>query len=214
DAETPGVAVPLRGVDASVAEHLRVHHAAPTHLEPPFVAAALASDPAADPTRHVELEARLREGEVARTDTNFALASVERLDHVQERALHVADREAVVDRKPFHLAEVRKPRRLRGIAPVHAARRDDVDRRVLDALHGAYLHRRRVRAQQQVGTEVEGVPALTRRMTGGEVQRLEVVPLSLNLGPELDLVAERLEHGLDLPADLRQDVDVAAAERG
>src|SRR5438128_12475845 len=89
DAETPGVAVPLGGVDASVAQHLRVHHAAPTHLEPPFVAAALASDPAADPTRHVELEARLREGEVARTDTNFPLASVERLDHVPERALHV-----------------------------------------------------------------------------------------------------------------------------
>src|SRR3984893_19598949 len=49
-------------------------------------------------------------------------------------------------------------------------------------------------------------------MAGRDVQRFEVVPLRLHLSPELDLIAKALEHGLDLPPHLRQDVDVTAAK--
>ena len=50
-------------------------------------------------------------------------------------------------------------------------------------------------------------------MAGGDVEGFEVVPLGLDLGPELDLVAERLQHRLDLATHLREDVDVPAVER-
>ncbi len=50
-------------------------------------------------------------------------------------------------------------------------------------------------------------------MALGEVEGLEVVPLGLDLGAELDLVAEALEHGLDLAPDLGEDMNVAASER-
>ena len=46
-------------------------------------------------------------------------------------------------------------------------------------------------------------------MAGRDVEGLEVVPLGLDLGAELDLVAQRLEHCLDLPLHLREHVDVA-----
>src|SRR5438445_644576 len=42
---------------------------------------------------------------------------------------------------------------------------------------------------------------------------LEVVPLGLDLGTELDLIPKRLEHGLDLTPNLRQDVDMSSHER-
>src|SRR5215470_15219342 len=69
-----------------------------------------------------------------------------------------------------------------------------------------------MRTKQQLWAEVERVPVLTGRVARGDVEGLEVVPLGLDLWAELDLVAERLEHGLDLPAHLGQDVDVASAE--
>ena len=69
-----------------------------------------------------------------------------------------------------------------------------------------------MRAQQQLWGEVKGVPALSRRVADREVESLEVVPLGLHLGPKLDLVAEALEHGLDLPAYLGENVYVPPAE--
>src|SRR5882672_8391650 len=66
DAESPRVAVPLRGIDPSVAQHLRVDHAAAADLEPPLVPAALAPHAVADTARDVELEAGLCEGKVTR----------------------------------------------------------------------------------------------------------------------------------------------------
>ena len=68
-------------------------------------------------------------------------------------------------------------------------------------------------AEEQLPAEVEGIPALASGMPLGDVEGLEVVPLGFDLRAQLDLVAERLEHGLDLPADLSQDMDVAALER-
>src|SRR3984893_2177119 len=70
-----------------------------------------------------------------------------------------------------------------------------------------------MRAQEQLGCEVEGVPVLAGGMAGRDVERFEVVPLGLDLGAELDVVAEALEDSLDLPLHLREHVDVPASER-
>jgi hypothetical protein len=150
DAKAPRVSVPLRRVDAAVAEHLRMHHSAAANLEPALVPAALTSNAAADAARDVELEARLGEWEITRPDAHLALQSVQRLDHVQERALHVTNGQPLVDREAFDLAEVGQARGLGRIAAVGSAGRDDVDGRLLDPLHRADLHRRRVRTQQQL----------------------------------------------------------------
>src|SRR3989442_11873179 len=114
-------------------------HAAPADLEPPLVSAALAPDTAADTTRDIELEAGFGERKVAGAHPHLAIAAVQRLDHVEQRALHVADRQALVDRKTLDLAEVRQPRRLRRVAAVAAAWGDDVDRRVPFSLRPARL---------------------------------------------------------------------------
>ena len=68
-----------------------------------------------------------------------------------------------------------------GVGPVDATGHDDVDRRLLE-LHRAHLHRRRVRAQQHVLGEVEGVLRRPRRVLGRVVERGEVVVLVLDLG--------------------------------
>src|SRR5579859_5382917 len=65
DPEAPGIAIPLRRVDAAVAQHLRVNHPAAADLKPALVTAALAAHAGADAARDVELEARLGEREVA-----------------------------------------------------------------------------------------------------------------------------------------------------
>src|SRR6266851_4222023 len=213
DPEAPGIAVPLLGIDAAVAQDLWMDHAAAPDFEPSLVPAALAASARADAAGYVELKAGLGEGEVARADSHLALLAVERLDHVHQRALHVADGQRLVHGQAFDLAEVRQPGGFGRVAAVAAAGVDDVDRRLFDALHGSYLHWRCMRPEQKVRREVERIPVLARRMAGRDVERLDVVPLGLDLRAELDLVAQRFEHCLDLALHLREHVDVAAADR-
>src|SRR5207247_5297168 len=97
DAESPRVAREAIGVDAPVAQDLRVDHAASACLQPALPAAAAASLPHAATAHRVELVARLGVAEVMRPHAHAALATEERLDHVQQRAFQVADREAFVD---------------------------------------------------------------------------------------------------------------------
>src|SRR5690349_14125161 len=95
-----------------------MNHPAAPDLEPTLVPAALASHAATDPARHVELEARLGEGKVARPHANLAVRSVQRLDHVEQRSFHVPDGQSLVDRESLYLAEVRQARRLGRVAAV------------------------------------------------------------------------------------------------
>ena len=114
-------------------------------------------------------------------------------------------------------------RRVEEVAAVHHARDDHAHgRRVL--LQRAHLHRRRVRAQQHALTrgrvllsgEVERVVHVHRRMVRREVERLEVVPLALRLGPHRDREPELAEDRADLVDDRRDGVHRAdpAAPRG
>src|ERR1035437_9745948 len=188
-------------------------HPAAADLQPALVPEALAARPATDPAGHVELEARFGEREIARPDPHLSLFSIQGLDHVKERALHVANREPAVHREALDLAEIRQARGFRRVPPVAPAGRDDVDRRLLDALHRADLHRRRVSPPEDLRGEIEGVPFLACGMARGDVPGFEVVPLGLDLGPQLDLVAEALQPRLDLPLHLREHVDVPAPKR-
>ena len=80
----------------------------------------------------------------------------------------------------------------------------------------ADLHRRGVRAQQPPVGEVEGVVHRPRRMIGGNVERLEVVEVVLDLRARGDIEAGTAEQRLDpqtRPGDRVQAAALLAAPR-
>ena len=104
----------------------------------------------------------------------------------------------------------RRVSRVRRVATVGAAERDDVDGRLL-RLHRADLRGRRLRAQHGLVVEKDARERRARRMPRREVERVEVVPGRLDLATVDDRVAEPEEDVLDLAADLRDQVQMARA---
>ena len=90
------------------------------------------------------------------------------------------------------LVEHRRVPRVDCVAPVGLARHDDRDRRRY-RLHRPDLHRRRVRAQQDAGPQIERIEALARRMIGRDVERVEVIVFGFDLRAEHDGEAAPLE---------------------
>jgi hypothetical protein len=102
--------------------------------------------------------------------------------------------------------------RVGGLTPEHPARGHDVDRR-LGGLHRADLHRGRLGSKQQLvvgDIQVERILHGSRRMVGRNVQRLEVVPVVLDLRALRDPVAHAREHVDDLAFDDGQGVQRAS----
>ena len=126
-----------------------------------------------------------------------------------ERALEVGERDALVDGEPLDLVEDRRVRRVGRVAPVDAAERDDVDRRLL-RLHRADLRRRRLGAEHGLVVDEERRERRARRVARREVERVEVVARRLDLAAVDDPVAEPEEDVLDLAPDLRDQVQAAA----
>ena len=111
-------------------------------------------------------------------------------------------------------------RSIRGLLAEDLARSDGADRRST-CLHGAYLHRRRVRAQHQLTCRIatEGVLHVARGVIARNVQRFEVVPVQFDLGPVEHFEAHRSEEVLQLTHHLRDGMQGAAlrtrrAQRG
>src|SRR5688572_3076282 len=203
---------PLLGIKADELEERRVDHPGAGDLDPARVAAHRAALALAEKAAHVRLEGRFREWEVVRAEAHLALLAEERAHHVEQRALEVAHGDAAVDGEPFDLVEDRRVRRVRRVAPVDAAERDHVDRRRL-RLHHADLRRRRLRPQQHVAVEEEGLERRARRVVRREVEPVEVVPGRLHLATVDNLVAEPEEDVLHLAADLGDQVQTPARPR-
>ena len=136
-----------------------------------------------------------------RAQAHAAVLAEVRAREGEQRALEVAERDVLVDRQALDLVELR---RVRGVvvAPVGAARDDDVQRRRVH-LHRARLHRRRVHAQQHLVGDVERVRRLPRRVRLVEVEGVEVVVDELGLRALHHAEAEAEEDVLDLAAGLR-----------
>ena len=171
-AQAEGKAGVALRIDAAVAQHVRMHHAAAEHFQP--ARAAVFGVPA-----DVDFGRGLGEGEIARAETHLEVALEERADEFGQRALQVGEARCLVDQQAFDLVEHRRMRLVR-VAAIDLARRDHADRR-LAALHRTDLHRRGMRAQQAAIAEIEGVVHRARRMVRREIQRLEVVPVVLDL---------------------------------
>src|SRR5580658_8805151 len=82
------------------------------------------------------------------------------------------------------------------VAPVHAPGRNDGKRRPA-LLKRADLDRRGVRAQEACVGEVERIVHRARRVTGRDVERLEVVKVILDLRTRGDIEPGRAKQGLD-----------------
>src|SRR5699024_3442153 len=126
-------------VDATIFQHLRVHHAATQHFQPAL--AAIGSVPA-----DVDLGRRLGEGKEAGPKTHVEITLEERAHEGGQRAFQVGEAGSFVDQQALDLMEHGRVRLVR-IAAVDLARGDNADWR-LASIHGTYLHRRGVRAQQ------------------------------------------------------------------
>ena len=125
----------------------------------------------------------------------------------------VGERDAAVDGERLDLVEHRRVAGVERLVAVRAPGRDHEDRRLL-RLHGADLHRRRVRAQHHLlglaEVHVERVLHRARRVAGRDVERLEVVPVVLDLGALGDAVAQAHEDVLELALHLGDEVEVPA----
>ena len=145
----------------------------------------------------------LGEGKERRKEARFHRRAEQRLHGVVERALQVAEGDVGVDAEPLHLVKDGRVRGVGGVVAMDFAGNDDAHRRRL-LLHGAHLHGRGVRAQQQavaqrtallVGDD-QRVLRVARRMAGRKVHALEVVEVGFDFGTDADRVAQRREHGV------------------
>ena len=145
------------------------------------------------------------------------VAAEERLRERLDRAGQVGHRDVAIDDEPLDLVEHRHVRGVGRVATEHPPGSDHVDRRRRRE-HRADLHRRRVRAQHgrsraTIGRDVvdeQRVELAARRVTRTHVQRLEVVPVGLDLGSFGDLEAQPDEHVLETLPRLRHEVGVSA----
>src|SRR6266566_4875301 len=184
-------------IDAAVAEHFGVGHAATHQLDPAAPLAHAAALPVADHATHGNLAARLREGKETGMEARADLLAEEFLGEEIERAFEIGKSNVRVDGQPLDLVEHGRVGGVRVVAPVALAGGDDVKRRAV-LLHGPHLHGRRVRAQHGLGVHIDRVKIVARRMTFGNVQGVKVVVHGLNLGSGLDREAESKEDVLDL----------------
>src|SRR5215813_6852876 len=139
DAHAPGKALVLVRIEAAIAQHARMHHAAAENLHP-IVALAEADLAFVAAILDIDFERRLGEreerGSEAHTDT---VHLEERFEEFLEYPFHVAEMRALLDDQAFDLMEHRRVR-LVAVAAIGAPRNDDTDRRLLRQ-HGSHLHR-------------------------------------------------------------------------
>ena len=184
--------------------------------------AEVAALAAAHVAAHVHLAAGLGEGEEVRAVTRLAILAKHALDKVVERALQIAEGDALVDDQALDLVELRQVAGIGRVGTVDGARADHVDGRLL-RLHGVNLHARGLGAQQHVGLamgvclgvrdaagivvdHVERVAGRAARVIHGRVERGEVVVGGVDHGAGLDGIADAAEDVLGLLDDLLDQV--------
>jgi hypothetical protein len=115
-----------------------------------------------------------------RAEADAPVGPEDRAHHVQQRPFRSASVRPRSTARPFELVEDRVVRRVDRVAPVAAADRDHVDRR-LALLERVDLARRGLRAQQPVVVEEERRAVRARRVPRVERELVEVVLDRLDL---------------------------------
>ena len=113
-----------------------------------------------------------------------------------EHSLEVRERDVLVNHEALNLMEHGRVADV-GVATVNASWRDYPERR-LEPGHGADLHGRGVRAQEQSVLQIERCLHVARGMVGREIQRGEIVKVGLGVRAFLDPEAHAFEDADDL----------------
>src|SRR5436190_58224 len=206
--------LPLLRVVADGLEHVRVDHPAAAELDPAREGADTTSLAVAEDAAHRQLRRRLGVGEVVGAEAGADGLVVEQaLDEHLDRAEQVGEGDAAVDGEALHLVEHGRVARPGCLAAVRAPGWDDVGGRFV-RFHGPDLHRRGVGSEHHIlvaaQPHVQGVLHGARRVRGRDVERLEVVPVVLDLRTFGDAVSEAGEDVLQLALDLRDEVQMPA----
>ena len=148
-----------------------------------------------------------------RAETELRVVAEKLAEEELQRALEVRDAHAFIHVEPFHLVELREMRGIDFVAAIRGAGRDDADRRRA-AFHRANLHRAGVRAQQSAIGQIKGVLLVARRMIGGRVERIETMPLRLDVRPIGEREAHAAENLDRAILELRDRMQRAEPRRG
>ena len=184
--------------------------------------AEVAALAAAHVAAHVHLAAGLGEGEEVRAVTRLAILAKHALNKVVERALEVAEGDALVDDQALDLVELRQVTGVGRVGTIDGARANHVDGRLL-RLHGVNLHARGLGAQQHIGLamgvglgvrdaagvvvdHIERIAGRAARVIHGRVERGEVVVGGVDHGAGFDGVADAAEDILGLLDNLLDQV--------
>src|SRR5215813_4535185 len=198
----------LFGIDRDGAQHVRVDHSRPAHLDPAGAFADATATAAAFEAGVIDLRARFDEREIGWAEARACFGAEEQPHELLDRAFQDAERDAAVYKQSFDLVEHRIMRGVGGVAAENAPWRGHAQRRAA-LLHRVNLHRRSLRTQRQPLVDVERVLRAARRVIGRDVQRVEVVEVVLDLRPVLDLVAHRDKDVFDRLPQQRDRMKVA-----
>ena len=207
ETETESKARVLLGIDAAVLEHVRVHRTATADFHPARALATAATLATAEHAAHVHFCRRFREREEARAETRLD-AFAEQLVHEHlEHALQVSETDVFIDHQAFALLEHRGVGRI-VIDAEHVARSNHAERRLV-RFHVVDLRAGSVRTQHHLVVHVERVLHVAARMVGRRVERLEVVPVRLDVAAEVHLEAHLAEEVDNLFAHVVERVRAA-----
>src|SRR5262245_6635609 len=216
DPQAPGEALILIRIKPAIAQHVRMHHAAAENLHP-VLAFAEPDLALVAPALDVDLEGRLGKRKERRPEAHLDLIDLEeRLAEFLQDPFEMAEVGALVDDEPLDLME-HGGMGLVAVAAVGAAGDDDADRRLLRQ-HRPDLHRRGMRAQQQLRAvglriEKERVLHLPRRMALREIEFGEIVIVGLDVGSFGDGKPHVGEDRGQFIHDLADGVDAADLRR-
>ena len=152
----------------------------------------------------IDLHTGLGEGEVRGTQAGAGVLAEQLLHKGVQRALQVAQGDALIHDQAFHLVEHGAVGGI-GIGTEHTAGDQHLDGRLL-AVHGADLAAGGLGAEQELVGQVEGILHVTGGVILGHVQAGEVVVVILDLRCVSHGKTHAGEHVDDLVGDQRQGV--------
>src|SRR5438105_9268408 len=166
---------------------------------------------AAEGTGDVKLDARLREGEIAGTETRLDARAEEFFYEILDSAGEITESDVGVNGEAFDLVEGERMRGVGIVTAIDLAGYDDAHGRLL-LLHGANLHgrsvgakkERRLRVFRQV--QIESVHVVADGVKLGDIQGFEIVIRRFDFGAFDDGKTDGEEDVFDFLEDLTDQV--------
>ena len=184
---------------------MRMYHAGAEDFDPSRTLADGAALATAERTGNIDFHRRFREREVGRTETDLATFTEHAVRHELERSLEIRQRHMFANDQTFTLHELMRMGRIIVVAAVHLARADQLDRQLtVRRFELTHLNGCRMRTQQRIGINVEGILHIACRVVLRNVGKLKVVIILFHFRTFGNLVAHADEQILKLLLDHHQ----------